>query len=866
MRARPDGDGGEGLREVGDARPRTKSPPTTDPLEAERDLLAAVVERAPIGILITDAANRVLRVNRAFCDVVANSGDEMIGIDASQLSHHEDVGFDILAREQLLAGEDDTLRRTTRYLRPDGSTVLADVSTTLVRHTDGSPRFFVSEVRDITAESDAQEKAHHVAMELRASERHFRMVASSAPACLFESDTDGRCIWVNERWAELTGRSPSDALEEGWLCAVHPEDREAVAAAWSDACARDAPFAADCRFEHGDGSTRWVAVTAAPVETRKHGRTRLFGVIVDVTQGKRAEELLKDTQELFRRSFEDAPIGMILGSLDGEIDRANDALVHLLGLDLEEIQRRGLYGLVHPEDGNVFRSEIDRLARGRVGAVTVEGRLLAADGSAVWTQIAASRVRGADGRSHVLVQLQDVTERHDSEQQLRWMADHDPLTGLANRRKLENEIESHLRRTERSGPRGSLLLFDLDHFKAVNDTLGHKEGDNLLQAIAQILRGRLRASDLAVRLGGDEFAVLLPEGDETEARVVAESIGRLIRDYGASTYPEQPFRVSASLGIALFSDMVPGSPESMLGAADLALYDVKQSGRDGYVFFLADRHDREHELASVSWGHEIRVALDDDRLIIHAQPIRDLQTGETELYEILVRLVTRDGQIVPPGAFLGIAERSDLIHAIDRRVVEKAVALASERRRRGSPVRLAVNLSAKSLVEPSLVEAIENAISADDCHPGDLVFEITETAAVSNIKHARFLAVRLATFGCHLALDDFGAGFGSFYYLKHLPFDYLKIDGEFVRGLVDDPIDKLVIEAVVRIAQGLGKRTIAEFVENEETLEILRRSGVDLVQGYLIGRPADAAEILGLHDLAPAEAAVVSPAEPTTAE
>jgi len=176
-----------------------------------------------------------------------------------------------------------------------------------------------------------------------------------------------------------------------------------------------------------------------------------------------------------------------------------------------------------------------------------------------------------------------------------------------------------------------------------------------------------------------------------------------------------------------------------------------------------------------------------------------------------------------------------------------AVALAAERRRRGAPIRLTVNLSARSLVEATLIEAIERELSSGNCDPSDLVFEITETAAVGNVQHARAFAERLARLGCQLALDDFGAGFGSFYYLKHLPFDYLKIDGEFVKALVDNPVDKLVIEAVVQIARGLGKRTIAEFVEDEETLTILRASGVDLAQGFGIGRPGPAAAMLGLE-------------------
>ncbi|MBM3677552.1 MAG: PAS domain S-box protein, partial [Actinobacteria bacterium] len=603
---------------------------TTDPsaLAAERDVLATIVDTAPIGILIADPANRVLRVNAAFCAVVGRTPAELAGVDLLTLVHPEDVGFDILARERLLEGGDDTLRRTSRYLRPDGTPVVVDISTTLVRGENG-PRFFVSEVRDITAERDAEEERDRIAAQLRTSERRFRALATSAPACLFETDSTGACVWVNERWQEITGRSDESAVGFRWLDAIHPEDVARVQTEWRTSVLRRTRFAGDFRFVRPDGSVRWVTASAAPLPGDEEDAPGALGVIVDITETKRVEERLRDTEELFRRSFEDAPIGMVLAAADGTVARANDALAGLLGYDIAAVWMLGLYGLFDTEDGEEIRAEIGRLIAEDLAAIATELRLLRADGTHLWAQVAASLVKDAEGSVHVLVQMQDITERRRYEEQLRWMADHDALTGLANRRRLEQELDRQLKLVERYGPRGSLLLFDLDHFKAVNDALGHAAGDELLVAVADILRDRLRETDLAARLGGDEFAVLIPEGDDTDARVVAEAICTRVREHAAALCGGQPFRVSASVGVVLFADSDATTPEELLASADLALYDVKGAGRDGFAFYDRDRHEQDRDrTTSISWGQEIRDALAEDRLVLDAQPICNVLTGE----------------------------------------------------------------------------------------------------------------------------------------------------------------------------------------------------------------------------------------------
>jgi EAL domain-containing protein (putative c-di-GMP-specific phosphodiesterase class I) len=296
-----------------------------------------------------------------------------------------------------------------------------------------------------------------------------------------------------------------------------------------------------------------------------------------------------------------------------------------------------------------------------------------------------------------------------------------------------------------------------------------------------------------------------------------------------------------------------GGPDSTAGEllvdADLAMYDAKEDGRNRVAVYRPDEETQPRIKARLTWLERIQEGLDNDRFVLFAQPIIDVHSGAIDQHELLVRLKAAGGELVPPGTFLDVAERFDLVQRIDRVVMRKAVELIAEHQAEGRRIPLSVNLSGRTLGDPTFLLALESELTQHAIDPGLLSFELTETAAVANIHLARRFAERLHDLGCQFALDDFGAGFGSFYYLKHLPFDYLKIDGEFVRQCTSSLADQLVIRAVVDIAQGLGKRTVAEFTEDEATLTFLRRHGVDLAQGYHVGRPVPVAEALGVDGL-----------------
>jgi diguanylate cyclase (GGDEF)-like protein len=386
-------------------------------------------------------------------------------------------------------------------------------------------------------------------------------------------------------------------------------------------------------------------------------------------------------------------------------------------------------------------------------------------------------------------------------------------------------------------------MIDLDNFKEVNDAFGHLAGDDLLRGVTGALRHRIRQTDILARVGGDEFAVLLPHTDSRQAQVVAELVVTALRRHVAML-GGRSVRITVSVGVAMLEGP---DAQSVLADADRAMYEAKAAGRDRYAMHQPGTGLAERPSVRLATAERIREALEEDRLLLYCQPIYDLKEKQVSQYELLLRLPDdQGGEPVLPGAFLYVAERSGLIQAIDCWVARKAIALIDEHQRAGRRLVLHVNLSGKSIGDPKVTAIIEAAMAETGIDPACLVFELTETAAISNIEEAKAFTQRLRARGCRFALDDFGAGFGSFFYLKALPFDYLKIDGEFIRGVLSGPMDRLVVEAIVGIAKGTGKRTVAEFVGDEDTARLLEKCGVDYAQGYHVGRPRPLAEILTL--------------------
>lgn len=543
--------------------------------------------------------------------------------------------------------------------------------------------------------------------------------------------------------------------------------------------------------------------------------------------------------DAFESAFTHAPIGMALVDMAGCLLRVNDALCRITGYTAEQLCACSFRDLSDPHDVDVDAPQSVELLAGRVPTYQVEKRYRRAWGPAVWVLLSVSLVRDDEGRPlHLIAQVQDISERKELEGRLEHLVDHDFLTALFNGHRFEQALAQETRSATRYGGGGALLLLDLDHFKAVNDQFGHKAGDDLLKTVASVLRSRMRETDVLARLAGDEFGIILPQVDAQQAAVVAEGIVKTLRRHTAMQADLQ-IPITASIGVALFDGL---TNIEMLAAADLALYDAKEAGRDRFAVYRNVPGARPRVSSRLAEAARIQGALTHDQLELHCQPILDLATNEVTQYELLLRLRS-DGTLLPPSAFLYVAERFGSIGAIDSWVVRQAVALIAQQAKAGRSLTLHVNISAKSIGDPQLIAAIDHALADTRIDPACLVFELTETAAIDNMDHAKMFTTELRSRGCRFALDDFGSGFGSFYYLKHLPFDYFKIDGDFIRGFGANTTDQLVVEAIVGIARGMGKKTVAEFVTDQDMTDRLRRSGIDYAQGFHIGAPRPIVEI-----------------------
>ncbi|HEV2791259.1 MAG TPA: bifunctional diguanylate cyclase/phosphodiesterase [Solirubrobacterales bacterium] len=391
--------------------------------------------------------------------------------------------------------------------------------------------------------------------------------------------------------------------------------------------------------------------------------------------------------------------------------------------------------------------------------------------------------------------------------------------GLCDRDQFVEEVDERILDPHHREQPGALLLLDIDSFHLVNDSLGHEAGDRLLETVATTLREESRAEDLPARICADEFALLLRRADPDQARAVAERLIALVRERG------QP-AVGASVGIATFGGTGEEiTAEGLMIAADIALCEAQEAGGGRAVDAASGPN------LKLTWADRIREAIDQQRIVVYAQPIFDLRSRCVAREELLVRMLDDSGDIIPPSSFLPTAERLGLIVDIDRLVLAKAIELAG----RSRPI--AVNVSGASLCDPRLIADVRAAI-ADGLNPGWLDFEITETAAISNMADARAFALAVTEMGCGLGLDDFGTGFSSFSYLKELPVQHLKLDLEFIRELPSSPVDQRLVQAMVQFAKAFGQETVAEGVEDSETLALVRAFEVDYAQGFHIGRPA----------------------------
>jgi diguanylate cyclase (GGDEF)-like protein/PAS domain S-box-containing protein len=647
---------------------------------------------------------------------------------------------------------------------------------------------------------------------LEGADEFYRVLLEQMPLGVAGLDRHGTILFANPHLARMLGVRPERLVGLEIFDFLPMGRREAAQAAFLRSSAGELPEVAE--LVNASGATFPVAVTLRLLPGEEAATTCL--IVGDLSD---LQLELEGAHQRYAAVFETASEGVWTTDEHDIITSANTAMADLLGYRPGELIGRCALDFYAPTSLPEARHSSARHQRGV--SDRRELHLLGKDGRELSVRMSSDPMLGKDGSYvGVLAMVTDISEQRRMEdrlERLQTLADHDPLTGLNNRRRLIEELDHSLAAAARYHRSGAVLMIDIDNFKVINDTFGHAAGDLVLQSVATVLSSDTRETDHVARLGGDEFAVLIPEGGEVAARREARSLLAHVND---STI-DPP--VQLSIGISSFGNGGLMTADEVLAAADIALYEAKEQGGNQACVYAGQSH------ALVSVTQEIRDAITEDRLVLYGQPIIDLTSDAVVRHEVLVRMLSRDGRLIPPSAFLPSAERFGLICEIDEWVNETALRCSQQ----GMPV--AINLSGRSIGRQSIITTLRQAIGRG-LDPAGVVYEVTETAALTDVATARTFADALLELGCELALDDFGTGFASFTYLKHLPARYLKIDMEFIQHITEDDTDKEVVKSMVGIAHSLGMQTVAEGVEDAATLELVRSFGVDLAQGFHVGR------------------------------
>ncbi|HED34161.1 MAG TPA: EAL domain-containing protein [Gammaproteobacteria bacterium] len=421
------------------------------------------------------------------------------------------------------------------------------------------------------------------------------------------------------------------------------------------------------------------------------------------------------------------------------------------------------------------------------------------------------------------------------DEELRQLANYDALTGLLNKHNFNIQLKDEVQRTIEENDSSALLFIDLDQFKHVNDNLGHAAGDRLLKQVAELLKNKIRSEDVISRFGGDEFTIICRSIEEPDVKIVAESILKAMQQF-IFVENGQAFNIYCSIGVVLV-DGENFTAEEIFSQADMSCFHAKSEGRNRYHMFDLREQQELRKSADISWSRRISDAIENDYFTLFYQPVVSLTGNKSEHYEVLLRMVMENDEIIHPDAFLPAAERLGVAIDIDYWVVRNSLRKLSELKADGRDVYLGINLSGRIFESPDLVDKIKRYISQYNVETDHIIFEITEQTAVRYIDKASEVIQQLVTLGCRFALDDFGVGFSSFNYLKRLPVEILKIDGDFIADMVKDPVDQAMVQSMIQIAKTLGKQTIAEYVQDAATLEMLKGFGADFVQGYYLGKP-----------------------------
>jgi diguanylate cyclase (GGDEF)-like protein/PAS domain S-box-containing protein len=654
--------------------------------------------------------------------------------------------------------------------------------------------------------------------------------------------------YVSEGCHKLTGYRPDELVFNNRVSydqMTLPEDREHVGRTIRAALAANEAFDVEYRIRRADGKVSWVLERGVGLYDQHGHLAWIEGFIQDISERMAANEALHEAVRRYRSIFEHATEGIFQTTPEGRYLNANPALAHIYGhaspdelvAHLHDIQRQ-LYVL--PER----RAEFVRLMQAHGVVRNFESQVYRRDGHIIWISENARAVRDADGSVQFFEgTVVDITERKQHEAVLEHQASHDSLTGLPNRSLLRDRIEQAIVKAQRDSHLVAVVFVDLDHFKLINDSLGHHVGDRLLLEVADRLIACVRSHDSVARQGGDEFVLVLTELHE-ENEILA-IVSRLLEVISQPWMDEgQEYGLSCSVGISCYPQD-GGDPDALLRCADAAMYKAKESGRSTYHFYTPELNQAISERLELE--NSLRHALEREEFRVYYQPRIDVASGRIIGAEALIRWDCPGKGIIPPDSFISIAEETGLIIPIGQWILEEACRQNSAWQRAGlPPINVSVNLSPIQFRHTGLVQAVASALAQAGLHPAFLELELTESFVMHDAERINVAMKSLKTLGVDIAVDDFGTGYSSLSYLKRFPVDRLKVDKSFVRDIDSDPDDAAIVRAIITLGHALGLKVVAEGVETLAHLEFLRQHGCDELQGYYFSRPIPALEMEAL--------------------
>jgi diguanylate cyclase (GGDEF)-like protein/PAS domain S-box-containing protein len=817
----------------------------TRELRERETLLTQSAEMANLGYAIWDYAfEKYITASEGYARIYGYDRDQFLATFASVENHQQVLHPEDHESYQAYYEEFDPQHQspdiTFRIIRQDGETRHILQSRKHVFDAFGERTQSLLSIQDVTDRKLVEEELENSYALYRQAEAMGSMGHWSWDHLKYKMTA------CSEQFARIYDMTVAEAIDyfsnlDSEINTVHPDDRERYSHALGVSDAQGKGMDIEYRMIAPSGIHRHLYLRSDRIYDENGSLVRSFGTVQDITERKKIEQDLITQGQITSHMVEGA---MLVRASDETIVYTNQAFEGMFGYDNGELLGRHISVLNAPTELTSTEAADQQISEIKSqGVWQGEVRNIKKDGSTFWSSINMSRFYHSEfGEVWVSINS-DTTKRRRAEKKLNYQARHDVLTGLKNRQEFERRAKRLILGAREGEEVHAMCFLDLDQFKIVNDTCGHTAGDELLRQLAQVLRIALRRGDTLARLGGDEFGVLMAHCTQEKAHRAADALLKRIEDFQFS-WEDQSFRLGVSIGLVSIDETTVNMLE-LMKQADAACYMAKDLGRNRIHVYRPEDTELAKRSGEMQWLAQINQALEDDRFTLYVQEIAPLGDSGGSCYELLLRMIDEDGKIILPSAFLPAAERYDLVEKLDAWVVSKACSLFISHPDFVEQIQfVSVNISGQSLSNNRFLESIVAYFEKHKINASKICFEVTETAAISNLSAATTFITRLKEFGCHFALDDFGSGLSSFGYLKNLPVEYLKIDGMYVKDMVDDPIDHAMVKSINEIGHVMGMKTIAEFVECDAVKSSLVELGVDFVQGNGISKPEPLEELI----------------------